>query len=71
MKKAVVEDGVDLIGYTRGAALTWFLPEQGKSKKRYGMIYVNKATKGRERWNGYVKRRFLVSDFIANNGENI
>lgn len=30
MKKAVVEDGVDLMATPRGAALTWFLPEQGK-----------------------------------------
>ncbi len=30
----------------------------GEMKKRYGMIYVDKTTKGRERWNGYVKRRF-------------
>ncbi len=27
-------------------------------KKRYGMIYVDKDNEGRERWKGYVKRRF-------------
>ncbi|MFP1591354.1 hypothetical protein ACLB1M_13115 [Escherichia coli] len=31
----------------RGAALTWFLPEQGNSKKRYGMIYVDKDNEGK------------------------
>lgn len=27
-------------------------------KKRYGMIYVDKDNEGKERWKGYVKRRF-------------
>lgn len=42
LKRAVVEDGVDLMGF-----LTWgpidILSSQGEMKKRYGFVYVNRS----------------------------
>ena len=58
MKKAVVEDGVDLIGTPRGCI---DLVSGTGNEKRCRMIYVDKDNEGKECWNGYVKRRFAES----------
>ena len=72
MKKAVVEDGVDLIGYTPWGCIDLVSAGTGEMKKRYGMIYVDKDNEGK----GTLERIRKVSfywyrDLIANNGENI
>lgn len=46
MKKAVVEDGVDLIGYTPWGCIDLVSAGTGEMKKRYGMIYVDKDNEG-------------------------
>ena len=47
MKKAVVEDGVDLIGYTPWGCIDLVSAGTGEMKKRYGMIYVDKDNEGK------------------------
>ena len=42
MKKAVLEDGVDLIGYTPWGCIDLISAGTGEMKKRYGFIYVDK-----------------------------
>lgn len=72
MKKAVTEDGVDLMGYTPWGCIDLVSAGTGEMKKRYGMIYVDKDNEG----NGSLKR-FRKSSFywyqalIAHNGRNI
>lgn len=52
MEKAVVEDGVDLIGYTPWGHIDLISASTGEMKKRYGMIYVDQDDHG----NGSLKR---------------
>lgn len=42
MKKAILDDGVDCMGYL-GWGLIDILSSQGEMKKRYGMVYVNRG----------------------------
>ncbi|HFZ8488779.1 TPA: 6-phospho-beta-glucosidase [Salmonella enterica subsp. diarizonae serovar 50:k:z35] len=72
MKKAVVEDGVDLIGYTPWGCIDLISAGTGEMKKRYGMIYVDKDNDG----NGTLERRrknsfYWYKDLISQNGNNI
>ncbi|MDN2453427.1 6-phospho-beta-glucosidase [Lactobacillus sp. UCMA15818] len=46
MKKAVDEDGIDLIGYTPWAAIDVVSAGTGQMEKRYGFIYVDKDDQG-------------------------
>jgi hypothetical protein len=46
MKKAVVEDGVDLMGYTPWGCIDLVSAGTGEMKKRYGFIYVDKDNEG-------------------------
>ncbi|WP_243978462.1 6-phospho-beta-glucosidase [Vibrio natriegens] len=46
MKKAVVEDGVQLMGYTPWGCIDCVSFTTGEYKKRYGFIYVNKHDDG-------------------------
>ncbi len=72
MKKAVVEDGVDLIGYTRWGCIDLVSAGTGEMKKRYGMIYVDKDNEGKGTLERIRKASFYwYRDLIANNGENI
>lgn len=52
MKKAVVEDGVPLIGYTPWGIIDIVSFGSGEMEKRYGMIYVDKDNTG----NGTLQR---------------
>ncbi|EGQ5165642.1 family 1 glycosylhydrolase, partial [Salmonella enterica] len=72
MKKAVVEDGVDLIGYTPWGCIDLISAGTGEMKKRYGMIYVDKDNDG----NGTLERRrknsfYWYKELISQNGNNI
>ncbi|MCN5452002.1 family 1 glycosylhydrolase [Escherichia coli] len=72
MKKAVVEDGVDLIGYTTWGCIDLVSAGTGEMKKRYGMIYVDKDNEGKGTLERIRKASFYwYRDLIANNGENI
>lgn len=52
MKKAIDEDGVDVIGYTVWGCIDPISFTSGEMKKRYGFIYVDRDNKG----NGTLKR---------------
>ena len=52
MKKAVEEDGVDLMGYTPWGCIDCVSFTTGEMKKRYGFIYVDRDNEG----NGTLKR---------------
>lgn len=72
MKKAVVEDGVDLMGYTPWGCIDLISAGTGEMKKRYGFIYVDRDNEG----NGTLERSKKESfdwfkQVIASNGENL
>lgn len=47
MKKAVLEDGVNLLGYTPWGIIDIVSFGSGEMEKRYGMIYVDKNNDGK------------------------
>lgn len=70
MKKAVEEDGVDLIGYTPWGCIDLVSAGTGEMDKRYGFIYVDKHNDG----SGDLSRKkkdsfYWYKDVIATNGE--
>lgn len=72
MKKAVDEDGVDLIGYTPWGCIDLVSAGTGEMKKRYGMIYVDMDDEG----HGSLKRSKKDSfdwykKVIQSNGEEL
>ncbi|HCA3432752.1 TPA: 6-phospho-beta-glucosidase [Salmonella enterica subsp. enterica serovar Ball] len=72
MKKAVVEDGVDLIGYTPWGCIDLISAGTGEMKKRYGMIYVDKDNDGNGTLNRSRKKSFYwYKEVISQNGNNI
>lgn len=46
MKKAVDEEGVDLMGYTSWGCIDLVSASSGEMRKRYGFIYVDKQDDG-------------------------
>ncbi|MBZ6014113.1 6-phospho-beta-glucosidase [Leuconostoc gelidum subsp. gelidum] len=69
---AVVEDGVDLIGYTPWGCIDLVSAGTGEMDKRYGFIYVDKNNKDE----GTLKRSkkdsfYWFKDVITSNGENL
>lgn len=72
MKKAVEEDGVDLMGYTPWGCIDLVSASTGEMAKRYGFIYVEKYDDG----TGSLARRKKDSfdwfkKVIATNGEDL
>lgn len=72
MKKAILEDGVDIIGYTPWGCIDLISAGTGEMKKRYGFIYVDKDNEG----NGSLKRSKKKSfdwykQVIVSQGENL
>lgn len=72
MKKAVLEDGVELIGYTPWGCIDLVSAGTGEMKKRYGFIYVDKDNDG----NGTLDRKRKKSFYwykkcIESNGEEL
>lgn len=72
MKKAVVEDGVELLGYTPWGCIDLISAGTGEMKKRYGFIYVDRDNQG----NGTLARSKKDSfawyqKVIASNGETL
>lgn len=70
MKVAVIEDGVELMGYTPWGVIDIVSFSTGEMEKRYGFIYVDKDNQG----NGTLERRKKDSftwykKVIASNGE--
>lgn len=72
MKKAVDEDGIDLIGYTPWGCIDLVSFTTGELKKRYGFIYVDKNDDGTGTGRRYKKESFhWFQKVIATNGEDI
>lgn len=72
MMKAVLEDGVELLGYTMWAPIDLVSLSTGEMAKRYGFIYVDMDDKG----NGTLKRSKKKSydwmkQVIATQGESL
>ncbi len=72
MKKAVLEDGVNLIGYTPWGIIDLVSFTTGEMRKRYGMIYVDRHDDG----SGSLERRPKKSyewyrRVVTSNGEMI
>lgn len=72
MKKAVEEDGVDLIGYTPWGCIDLVSAGTGEMDKRYGFIYVDKHNDGSGDLHRGKKRSFdWYRKVIASNGEDL
>lgn len=72
MKKAVEEDGVDLMGYTPWGCIDLVSFTTGEYKKRYGFIYVNQNDDGTGDFSRSKKMSFdWYKEVIASNGENL
>ncbi len=72
MKNAIIEDGVDIIGYTPWGCIDLVSAGTGEMSKRYGFIYVDRDDLG----NGTLKRSRKKSfdwykQVIASDGENL
>jgi 6-phospho-beta-glucosidase len=72
MKKAVIIDGVELMGYTPWGCIDLISAGTGEMKKRYGFIYVDKDNEG----NGTLERSrkksfYWYKKVIGTNGENL
>ena len=72
MKKAVVEDGVDLMGYTPWGCIDLVSAGTGEMKKRYGFIYVDKDNEGKGTLARSRKKSFAwYQKVIASNGREL
>lgn len=72
MKKAVLEDGVQLLGYTPWGCIDLVAASTGQMSKRYGFIYVDVDDYGQGTGNRYRKDSFYwYRDMIATNGTEI
>lgn len=72
MKKAVEEDGVDLMGYTPWGCIDLVSFTTGEYKKRYGFIYVDYVDGGEGSGKRYKKDSFAwYKKVIATNGEEL
>lgn len=72
MKKAVLQDGVELMGYTPWGCIDCISFSTGEMLKRYGFIYVDRDSAG----NGTLERRkkdsfYWFQKVIASNGETL
>lgn len=72
MEKAVVEDGVPLMGYTMWGPIDLVSASTGEMKKRYGFIRVNKDNDGIGDLSRSRKKSFTwYKNVISSNGENL
>ncbi len=72
MKKAVEEDGVDLMGYTPWGCIDCISFTTGEMKKRYGFIYVDRNNDGSGTCERSKKDSFdWYKKVIASNGEDL
>ncbi len=72
MKKAVEEDGVDLMGYTPWGCIDLVSAGTGEMDKRYGFIYVDKHNDGTGDLSRRAKKSFYwYQQVIRTNGEDL
>lgn len=72
LRAAVLEDGVDLMGYTTWGCIDLVSASTNQMSKRYGFIYVDADDEGR---GSYARRRkdsfYWYKKVIASQGENL
>ncbi len=72
MKKAILDDGVDVIGYTPWGCIDLVAASTGEMKKRYGFIYVDQDDYGKGSRKRYKKDSFYwYQNVIATDGEQL
>lgn len=72
MKKAVTQDGVDLMGYLPWGCIDLVSASTGEMKKRYGFIYVDEDDHGQGSMKRYKKDSFYwYKKVIASNGNDL
>ena len=72
MKLAIVEDGVEVMGYTPWGCLDCVSFTTGEYSKRYGFIHVDKNDDGSGSFARSKKRSFdWYRQVIASNGETL
>lgn len=72
MELAVVEDGVDVIGYTMWSPIDLVSASTGEMAKRYGLIYVDRDDSGQGSDQRYKKDSFAwYQRLIATNGADL
>lgn len=72
MKKAVLDDGVDLMGYLPWGCIDLVSASTGEMKKRYGFIYVDEDDYGKGSFKRYPKDSFYwYKKVIASNGKDL
>ncbi len=72
MMKAIVEDGVECLGYTMWAPIDLVSLSTGEMKKRYGFIYVDMDDKGHGTLERKVKKSYSwMKEVIASQGESV
>ena len=71
MKKAINEDGVDVIGYLCWGTID-FLSSKKEMRKRYGLIFVNRTDSDLRDLKRYKKKSFYwYQKVISTNGESV
>ena len=72
MKRAVEEDGVDLMGYTPWGCIDLVSASTGEMAKRYGFVYVDADDSGNGTFKRYKKDSFYwYKKVIETNGEEL
>lgn len=72
MKRAVEEDGVDLMGYTPWGCIDIVSASTGEMAKRYGFVYVDADDSGNGTFKRYKKDSFYwYKKVIETNGEEL
>lgn len=72
MKRAIDEDGVNVMGYTPWGCIDLISAGTGQMNKRYGFIYVDRDDKGQGTLKRYKKDSFYwFKQVIKSNGENL
>lgn len=72
MEKAIVEDGVNCLGYFLWAPIDLVSASTGEMKKRYGVVYVDRHDDGTGDFQRYKKKSFgWYQKVIASRGEDL
>lgn len=72
MKKAIIEDGVPVMGYTPWGCIDLVSAGTGEMEKRYGFIYVDKDNQGKGTLDRQKKDSFFwYQKVIESNGETL
>lgn len=72
LKKAVLEDGVEVMGYTPWGPIDLVSASTGELEKRYGFVYADRDDHGNGDWHREKKKSFYwYRKVIESNGEEL